>query len=117
MRPTFPSGSGLDYQCLRSCRPVRSSTGVQSSVQSGGDRLVHDGTFNLESWTYLRFDGCPRLVRIKLGHGLGNRRSIFSQVFLINDAVMVDDEGHDPGGTVLRRISHYAETAHHLTFH
>src|SRR5438132_1585120 len=27
---------------------------------------------------------------------------------------MVHDEGHDPGGSVLRRISDHTETAHHF---
>src|SRR5262245_32420106 len=59
----------------------------------------------------------PGLVWIEFGHRLRNGCGLWPEVFLINDAVMVDDKGHDPGGTVLRRISHYAETAHHLTFH
>jgi hypothetical protein len=65
------------------------------------------------SWSL--FDRRPGFVRIEFGHGLGDGRGLWTEVFLIDDAVMVDDESHDSGRSVLCRIGHHAEAAHHFT--
>jgi hypothetical protein len=38
-----------------------------------------------------------------------------SQIFLVDDAILADDEGHDAGVAVLRRISQNGEATGHLS--
>src|SRR4030095_5491496 len=60
---------------------------------------------------------CPGLVWIKFGHRLRDGCGLWSEIFLINNAVVVDDERHDSRGAVLRWISDDAETTDHFTPH
>src|SRR5262249_21973939 len=40
-----------------------------------------------------------------------------AEILLVDQALMIDDEGHDARIAVLRRIGHQAETADHLAAH
>jgi L-fuculose-phosphate aldolase len=45
----------------------------------------------------------PGIVRVKSGHGPGDFRGLGSEVFLVNLALLIDDEGHHPRVAPFRR--------------
>src|SRR5262249_32621231 len=59
-------------------------------------------------------DLSPGVVRIELAHARGNAPCPRAEVLLEPVAIIVDDEGHDAGLAVLRRIGHEPEPADHV---
>ena len=57
----------------------------------------------------------PPVARIVIRHSLGNRLGLIAQVFLVDDAVFANDEGHDAGISVIRRIRHCRKPTRHLS--
>ena len=79
--------------------------------------LRHSGPPWADSLSFFCYGICsrPTFIRIEFGYGLSNGCSVRSQVFLVDDSVMVDDERHDPGRSILGWICDHAEAAHHLS--
>src|SRR5208282_3461415 len=50
-------------------------------------------------------------------HVSGNRLGFWAEIFFVDDSILVDDEGHHAGGSVLRRISHEGEAGGHFAIH
>ena len=59
----------------------------------------------------------PGFVGVEKGHLGDDTFRRHTQVLLIDDPVVVDDEGHDPRGTVRGRICDHGEAADHLAVH
>src|SRR5262245_24843111 len=57
------------------------------------------------------------MVWIERSHARGNPACAWAEVPFVNVAVIVDDEGHDAGVAVLRRVSDKADPADHVAAH
>src|SRR5215470_10358333 len=68
----------------------------------------------VEGGDLVRRDFLPARVRVEELHLLRQRRRVGAEVLLIDDAVVVHDEGHHAGGAVLRGEGDHAEAADHV---
>src|SRR5215467_13552218 len=68
----------------------------------------------VEGGDLVRRDFLPARVRVEELHLLRQRRRVRAEVLLIDDAVVVHDEGHHAGGAVLRGEGDHAEAADHV---
>src|SRR5215468_3786383 len=68
----------------------------------------------VEGGDSVRRDFLPARVRVEELHLLRQRRRVGAEVLLIDDAVVVHDEGHHAGGAVLRGEGDHAEAADHV---
>ena len=62
-------------------------------------------------------DLCPTAVRIVFGNRFRRFGGVVSQVFLIDDAVLINDKGHDATDLVLRGIGDESHTAFQHAVH
>ena len=67
--------------------------------------------------TRLFFHFLPSLIGIVLLHRGGNGSGILSQILLKDLAIVVHDESHHSGVSVLRRIRNHGKAADHLSLH
>src|SRR5215471_17319253 len=68
----------------------------------------------VEGGDSVRRDFLPARVRVEELHLLRQRRRVGPKVLLIDDAVVVHDEGHHAGGAVLRGEGDHAEAPDHV---
>jgi len=56
-------------------------------------------------------DGIPGTVRVVFGDGSGNLCRVGPNIFLVDNTVLMDDEGHDAGVAILGRVGQECEAA------
>src|SRR5689334_3125258 len=59
----------------------------------------------------------PAVARVETGDGRRLLRGVRSEILLVHDAVVVDDERHHAGARVPRRIRDGRESADHVALH
>jgi hypothetical protein len=63
-----------------------------------------DGRRESDAWAASQL--LPARIGIEAGHGAGALGAVGTEILLIDDAVLVDDEGHNAGGAVARGKRH-----------
>ena len=85
----------------------------------GGTLTHYEGEYVVSGVTLFIFlgDGRPRLVRIEPLHLLKLVEDFGSEVFVIDDTIMADDEGPHSGYAIFGRCSDQPEAPYHHAFH
>src|SRR3989442_3061741 len=59
----------------------------------------------------------PGAIRVELLHSLGEGARLRSEILLVDDAIVIDEEGHHAGGAVLRGEGHQRKPPDHAAAH